>query len=259
MNISSSSMFDLLAFDFACDVRCEKNKGHQMIISHKHKFIFIKTSKTAGTSIEIALSKFCAPNDIITPITLEDEETRKNLAYRGPQNYELPIWQYDFRDAIRWATKGEKKRGFYNHISAQQVIALIGKKKWNSYYTFCFERNPWDRIISQYYWLNKSEPRPTIQEFIRSTAPMGLKNRGYENYTIDGKVVVDKVCKYENLNKELDAIRKLVGIPEQLELPRAKSKYRKDKRSYRDVLGVVDRAYISKLFHEEISMMGYEW
>jgi hypothetical protein len=230
-----------------------------MIISHKHKFIFIKTNKTAGTSIEIALSKFCGPNDIITPIAPKDEETRRNLGYPGPQGHLSPIWQYGVRDAISWATKGKKKLRFYNHISAKEVIALIGKETWDSYYTFCFERNPWDRIISQYYWVHKSEPRPTIQEFIRSKKPMMLKKCGYNNYTIDGNIVVDKVCMFENLSEELDTIRKLVGIPEQLELPRAKSKFRKDRRSYRDVLGEEDRAYISKLFHDEIRMLEYEW
>jgi hypothetical protein len=230
-----------------------------MIISHKHKFIFIKTNKTAGTSIEIALSKYCGPNDIITPISREDEKTRRNLGYIGPQNYELPISQYDARDIIKMTPKEKKKPHYYHHISAKEVIALIGKDTWDSYYTFCFERNPWDRIISQYYFVNKSEPRPTIQEFIRSKKPLKLKERGYGNYTIDGKVVVDKVCKFENLTEDLDAVRKLVGIPEQIELPRTKSQYRKDRRSYHDVLGEEDRDYISKLFHDEIRTMGYEW
>ena len=71
--------------------------------------------------------------------------------------------------------------------------------------------------------------------------------------------MVDKVCKFENLTEELDAIQKLVGIPEKLELPRSKSQYRKDKRSYRVILGDDDRAYVSKLFRDEISMLKYEW
>jgi hypothetical protein len=38
-----------------------------MILSHEHKFIFLRTKKTAGTSIELALFELCGPNDVITP------------------------------------------------------------------------------------------------------------------------------------------------------------------------------------------------
>ena len=37
-----------------------------MIISHRYKFIFIKTHKTAGSSMEMALGPLCGPDDIIT-------------------------------------------------------------------------------------------------------------------------------------------------------------------------------------------------
>ena len=37
------------------------------IISHRHRFIFVRTHKTASTSVEIALSRICGPEDVITP------------------------------------------------------------------------------------------------------------------------------------------------------------------------------------------------
>ena len=235
-----------------------KTGYRDMIISHRHKFIFLKTNKTAGTSIEIALSKFCGPDDIITPISPEDEETRKKLGYPGPQNYYLPISSYGIRDAISFLTK-RKKKHFYNHISAKEVKALIGNQVWDSYYKFCFERNPWDRVASLYYFRCRSETRPTLSEFVESSIPLALKRRGYELYTINEHIAVDKVCLYENLSKELETIRKLVGIPEKLELPRAKSKFRKDKQSYRDVFGEEDKLKIAELFREEINHFGYEF
>jgi hypothetical protein len=230
-----------------------------MIISHKHQFIFIKTNKTAGTSIEIALSKYCGADDIITPIRPEDEEMRRNLGYPGPQNYQFPVWDTRFRAAVTAGPKGKRKAGFYAHISAGEVEAQIGKQVWDRYYKFCFERNPWDRVVSLYYWRCRSEPRPTISEFVGSSAPLILKQRGYGLYTINGKIAVDHVCRFECLSDELEVIRKQVGIPGKLELPRAKSRFREDKRSYRNILGEEERAKIAELFRDEIDLFDYKF
>ena len=65
-----------------------------MIISHKYRFIFIKTVKTAGTSIEIARSRFCGDRDVITPISPQDEAARQAQGYLGPQNCWAPLSAY---------------------------------------------------------------------------------------------------------------------------------------------------------------------
>ena len=183
-----------------------------MIISHKYKFIFLKTNKTAGTSIEIALSKFCGAEDIITPISPVDEKIRKSLGYPGAQNYLAPLSDYGFKDVLRFLTFSRKLR-YFNHISANEVRGYIGEQIWNSYYKFCFERNPWDRVASLYFFVHITEPRPAILTFIESGRPLILKKRGSGLYTIDGKIAVDKVCRYENIADELEQVRNRLGIP----------------------------------------------
>src|SRR5262245_14307166 len=54
-----------------------------MIISHEHQFIFLKTRKTAGTSVELALRQLCGPDDIIAPIGDAEERRQQALHYRG--------------------------------------------------------------------------------------------------------------------------------------------------------------------------------
>ena len=229
-----------------------------MIISHKHQFIFLKTKKTAGTSVEIALSKFCGPDDIITPISPNDEEKRRLLGYRGAQNYKPDSCGGGVRGLLGTLLKKSPK-DFSSHIKARTVKPFIDDQVWDGYYKFCYERNPWDRVVSLYYWNYKAEPRPTMMEFLNSKRMMTLHRKGWGVYTINEKVVVDKICKFENLAEELEVVRKHLGIPEPLELPRTKSGSRKDKRSYREVFTEEEKEKIAELFADEIKLMGYEF
>lgn len=212
-----------------------------MILSHKHKYIFLKTNKTAGTSIEIALSEFCGPNDIITPIDMADEKIRHRLGFRGPQNYRY----------------GDIE--LYNHISATEIKSHVGEDIWGSYYKFCFERNPWDRVISLYYWRCRYEDRPSLLEFLDTELPLLLKQRGFELYTIDGEIAVDKVYFYEQLQAELTGLAERLGLPQPLTLPNAKGQFRKDKRHYRDIISEEEKAKIAKIFEREICLYGYQF
>jgi hypothetical protein len=227
-----------------------------VIISHKHKFIFIKTEKTAGTSIEIALSKICGPDDIITPISKADETLRWKMGGLSPRNYKIPFHTYKMNDWLDFLIK-RKRVAFYNHAGSEFIKEHLDSHTWNSYYKFCFERNPWDKVVSFYFWRNKTEPRPPISEFVQKDEANIV--RGFSLYTIRSQVVVDRVYLYENLKESLDHIAEKLGLREQLQLPMAKSNIRPSKQSYRDLLSDVDRRKIAVVYAREIALFNYEW
>ena len=228
-----------------------------MIISHKYKFIFIKTKRTAGTSIEIALSRLCGDKDIITPVGPADEKIRKSLGIRGPQHYLVAIASYKLIDWIKYAFGNKKK--FNAHMSAERIRNIVGKEIWDNYYKFCFVRNPWDRVISLYYYHNKTGSRMSISEYINSGAPFTPKKNNALLYMINGDIAVDKICYFENIDEELDTISSYLGFPERLSLPKASSRTRNDKRHYREILSREDSEKIARAYSDEINMFKYAY
>ena len=229
-----------------------------MIISHKHKFIFLKSNKTAGTSVEIALSRFCGPDDIITPISPRDEKTRKRLGYKSAQNYRTPLFGYSFKDFFTVLLRGKLKKRFYNHIQAKEARRHIPAEIWNEYFKFTIERNPFDRCMSHYYFVHKKEPRPSLREHVNLQCH-DLKKKGYYLYTENDVVVVDKIIRFEALADELERIRLTLELPEPLTLPNTKAGYREDGSNYKEMIDSKTRNKIASLFSEEFSLMKYEW
>lgn len=224
-----------------------------MIVSHKHKFIFVKSRKTAGTSLEIGLSQYCGPDDIITPISPEDELIRKELGFRGPQNFRVPISKYGPRDYLR-ACLGRWPE-FYNHMPAKEIVRLLGPQIWNEYFTFTIEREPFGKAISRYYW-STSEPRESIEEYL-CTAPVSLISN-WETYAINDRPAVDMVIRYEHLNDDLAVLQSQLGLGEVV-MPKAKGTYRKDRSHYSQILNPAARNRIEIVCAREIRYFGYKW
>lgn len=228
-----------------------------MIVSHRHKFIFVKTSKTAGTSIEIALSEYCGPGDIITPIAPKDEQIRRAMGFRGPQNTFVPYSRYRWRDWIYAAGAGNRIE-FFNHLPATIAKQWIGSEIWEEYFVFAFERNPFDKAVSRYYWSTRdSEVRPPIQEYLRQENPRKVSN--WHLYTIEDEVAVDFVGRYEALTEDLSTVWCRLGLPGNPSLPRAKGGHRVDNRPYQAVLDDSSRRLIGHICKREIERFGYSY
>lgn len=234
-----------------------------MIISHKYKFIFIKTRKTAGTSIETYLSQYCGEEDILTPLEKEPETERHHPRnWRGFFNPipEIIKCSCGLRGTIEPVTHSFQRKKFYNHIPAFRVRERIPLKIWNSYYKFCVERNPWDKTLSHYYMhkqINKG--KLTFEEYIQRgkfclNYPLYMDPR-YQ------KIIVDKVIKYENLNEECGEVFEYLRLPWEGTLSvHAKSHYRKDRRPYYEVFSqeLKDyKDYLAEIFKKEIELHGY--
>lgn len=227
-----------------------------MIVCHAHRFIFIKTHKTAGTSIEIALSSLCGPGDIITTISPEDEATRQALGFRGPQHQIVPLSAYAGADWVRLLRRGQRAR-FRNHATAAEIIDHLPTDVWRGYFKFCFERNPWDKVVSGYFWDRKFGSRTSLQDYVLSGRANKWSN--FDHYSVRGEIVVDAVLRYENLDKEVDALFKRFGGESAPRLPLAKHSTRLDRRHYSLLMGHEEREKVARVYAREIAHFGYRF
>ncbi|WP_300064336.1 sulfotransferase family 2 domain-containing protein [uncultured Roseobacter sp.] len=224
-----------------------------MLVSHKHKFIFLKTRKTAGTSIEMALARFCGEQDILSPINSESDEKKKEVAYPGAKNYRIPLNKMSKREALAIPLRGWPR--FYGHSTAEYVAEHLPKHVWNNYYKFSFERNPYDRFVSQFHWNSRFKDWNGMKNYITQTTSYRRSN--WEVYTINDQPAVDYMGHYETMHEDLERIGEILGLPEKLNLPQTKSGIRPKNSHYRDVLDDELRRLISIACAKEIAFFGY--
>lgn len=229
-----------------------------MIISHRHRLVFVKTRKTAGTSVEIALSGVCGPADVITGISVRDEETRRARGVRGPQNTPVPLRRMTPRLLYHWIRERRRPR-YFTHEPAWLLRDVLGARTWSRYLTFTIERNPWDKAVSLYYWRTRGrEPRPGFSEYLRSVDPDSLSN--FALYSDGAEIIVDEVLRYEDLPGTLEQLWRSAGLPGRPDLPQAKSGHRPEAtRDYRDLYADVDVELVRDVCSREISALGYRF
>ncbi len=177
-----------------------------MIISHKLKVIYIKLIKVAGTSFELALSKYCGPDNILTPIGKNGREYRKFGGFLEAQNYMDPETQ---------------KLKFKNHTSAKKIKGLVPTHIWNDYLKVATIRCPYDMYISLYYFRKynfqqnkKRLPEKNVEAFVIKDERVIKNLRGLHE---EGKMLTDFFIRYENLDEDIKKLETRIDCPGLLE------------------------------------------
>lgn len=244
-----------------------------MIVSHKYKYIFTKPRKVASTSLEIALSQHCGPEDIITP----------NISSNKI-------------DDDSYTDRAQNDVGFFNHIRPSRIKKKIGSKTFNEYTVFTVVRNPWDMLVSRYFWetsggapvhktpsqvlgeirrkplnldlygklfnalrwkIGKKDvgPGDSFETFMKKL-PLNYSNKKYY-FTWFGTPWNDHVIRYEHLAEDYETVCTTIGIPYE-PLPHLKTKTRKS-RDYREFYTPKTRKWVEKKFKKEIATFGYSF
>jgi hypothetical protein len=178
------------------------------------------------------LSPVAGPDAIVTP--LNDERDARLLGNHQPRNDESA----------------------YNHMSATNVRSWLGADLWDTYLTIAVERNPWDRLVSLYFYeISRRPVKPSFQVWLQTAKPLELTN--FSLYANDGRIEVKRLLRYEQLDDELRKFCAEVGLPPVV-LPRAKCGFRPD-RDYRRMYNEHSAAFVAEKCDREIQLMGYEF
>ncbi|MBY6202708.1 sulfotransferase family protein [Maritalea mobilis] len=209
-----------------------------MIYLSDPKILFLKPRKVAGTSFEIALSRFAGPNDIITPITRTDEAARRERGFRGAQNFKGGLSEFlnDRKSRRRFAKKLEWPRRYRNHIPAADVRRHLGAEAFDAAFKISIVRNPFDTVVSKFYWSNRNKPEGAdFSAWISGPEIFRVLEHNEEQYFIDGRDIIDFYIRYEHFAEDIAALEaarpELSGLAETFAGTRAKGGHRPKKAS----------------------------
>lgn len=221
-----------------------------MLVSHRHRFIYTKTLKTAGTSVESYFERFCMPNGEWDLSHARNEHVSESgiVGFRGPNMPPNCMW--------------------WNHMPAALIKDRVGKEIWADYFKFCVIRNPYDKVVSAFYFFRRANnamsasgdlahERAQFEHWLLQGRQLPIDRN---KYLIDGKFCLDEVVRYETLAADLERICARLGVPwEPSLMPTFKSGVRPKSARAADLYTERAKKIVENAFAFELDFFNYSF
>ena len=222
-----------------------------MLISNSKEFIFIHIYKTAGTSVSKLFVPYCRLIDRLA----YDFKITSSLIGR-------------FSVLMKWQDNGFKEfTGFSKHSKAIEVKNKLGDR-YENYFKFIFVRNPFDLLVSMFHYIQQS---PNHKDYIK------VSNQNFKEFVKDyisqkpnlqidfmtdpntGEIIVDFVGRFENLNEDIEKLKDVLDIKNNLKLVHANSSNWRNKSDFRIFYDTELRLLVESYFKRDFDMLDYNF
>ena len=192
-----------------------------MPLTHRHKICFVHNPKAAGTSIQAALG-----------IVNED-----------PQGILCGFYERQGFSTV-----------YTQHYKASD-IRQVKPKEFAGYFTFAVVRNPYERTVSAWQWYRKVHAcEMSFKDFLTTNHEGNHNHPQTEFIEDDGRIIVDKVYRYEKLDEVWKDLRRCFGITHKP--PHLNKTDRKHYSAYYDA---ETRALAEAMFGRDILLFDYHF
>lgn len=163
-----------------------------------------------------------------------------------------------------------------SHHKLKDYQLIFNKKEFNTYYKFTFVRNPWDRLVSTYFFLKNGgfhendkawfdENLSQFNNFEEFVLNWLNEDNIYkwihfipqnEFITVNGKVLIDDVYKLENIDEDMKAIAKKLNLT--LELRHENQNPNRNSK-YREYYSSKTKEIVSRVYKKDIELFDYQF
>ncbi len=237
-----------------------------MLMSLKHRFLFVHIPKVAGMSVRTALEPFLAS---------PGRRMLNKLQWALVRGLGWAIrWPFVRLNVSReflhqYCTKRLFLRGPLStlHVHPQHLGALEWRTQltpfiFNTLFKFAFVRNPWDWQVSLYHYCLQEPAHPdnaffqslgSFEKYIEWRVTQTLETQ--KSFLVDeeGKFIVDYIGRFENLSNDLEHVCQVLGF-DNVHVPHVNASKHKDYRTYYNNR---TRQLVEEHFQEDIAAFGY--
>lgn len=212
-----------------------------MIISRGRRYIFVHIPKTGGTAMALALEARAKADDILIGDTPKAVRRRGRLRQLTPRGR---LWK---------------------HATLADIDGVVRPAELDALLIFTLVRNPWDRVVSYYHWLQAQRfdhpavglaQRLGFADFLRTPLiQASLQNTPAGHYVTDaaGREHPALFLRLEHLTEDLPPLEAHLGF--RLEMPHANRSARA--ADYRDYYDDAGAEIIARVCAEDIARFGY--